>query len=62
MRAFRSETVLAKDMFWAVVAGKTLDARVFAMEALEENAKLVIVIRKLDVIGMTNVLIAQDNK
>ncbi len=42
-----------------VVAGKTLDATVYAMEELEENAKLAILTRSLDAIGMTNAQVAQ---
>ena len=42
-----------------VVAGKTLEAAVFAMEELEENAKLAILTRSLDAIGMTDAQVAQ---
>jgi ribulose-5-phosphate 4-epimerase/fuculose-1-phosphate aldolase len=42
-----------------VVAGKTLDAAVYAMEELEENAKLAILTRSLDVIGMSDAQVAQ---
>lgn len=42
-----------------VVAGKTLDATVYAMEELEENAKLAILTRSLDAIGMTDAQVAQ---
>lgn len=42
-----------------VVAGKTLDATVYAMEELEENAKLALLTRSLDAIGMTDMQIAQ---
>ena len=37
-----------------VVAGKELAATVYAMEELEENAKLAILTRSLDAIGMTD--------
>ncbi len=42
-----------------VVAGKTLDATVYAMEELEENAKLAILTRSLDAIGMSDAQVAQ---
>lgn len=42
-----------------VVAGKTLDAAVYAMEELEETAKLAILTRSLDAIGMTDAQVAQ---
>ena len=42
-----------------VVAGKTLDATVYAMEELEENAKLAILTRSLDAIGMTDAQVTQ---
>ena len=37
-----------------VVAGKTLDATVYAMEELEETAKLAILTRSLDAIGLSD--------
>ncbi len=42
-----------------VVAGKELAATVYAMEELEENAKLAILTRSLDAIGMTDAQVAQ---
>lgn len=42
-----------------VVAGKELAATVYAMEELEENAKLAILTRSLDAIGMTDAQIGQ---
>lgn len=42
-----------------VVAGKTLDAAVFAMEELEETAKLAILTRSLDAIGLTDAQVRQ---
>jgi ribulose-5-phosphate 4-epimerase/fuculose-1-phosphate aldolase len=42
-----------------VVAGKTLDATVYAMEELEENAKLAVLTRSLDAIQMTDAQVAQ---
>lgn len=42
-----------------VVAGKTLDATVYAMEELEETAKLAILTRSLDAIGMSDAQVAQ---
>lgn len=42
-----------------VVAGKELAATVYAMEELEENAKLAILTRSLDAIGMTDAQIGR---
>lgn len=42
-----------------VVAGKTLDAAVYAMEELEETAKLAILTRSLDAIGLSDAQVAQ---
>lgn len=42
-----------------VVAGKTLDAAVYAMEELEETAKLAILTRSLDAIGLTDAQVAR---
>ncbi len=42
-----------------VVAGKTLDAAVYAMEELEETAKLAILTRSLDAIGLTDAQVRQ---
>ncbi|MEM9786716.1 MAG: 3-oxo-tetronate 4-phosphate decarboxylase [Pseudomonadota bacterium] len=42
-----------------VVAGKELAATVYAMEELEENAKLAILTRSLDAIGMTDAQVQQ---
>ena len=42
-----------------VVAGKTLDATVYAMEELEETAKLAILTRSLDVVGLSDAQVAQ---
>ena len=42
-----------------VVAGKELAATVYAMEELEETAKLAILTRSLDAIGMTDAQVAQ---
>lgn len=42
-----------------VVAGKTLDATVYAMEELEETAKLAILTRSLDVIGLSDAQVSQ---
>lgn len=42
-----------------VVAGKTLEAAVFAMEELEETAKLAILTRGLDAIGLTAAQVAK---
>ncbi len=42
-----------------VVAGKTLDATVYAMEELEETAKLAILTRGLDVIGLSDAQVAK---
>jgi hypothetical protein len=42
-----------------VVAGKTLDAAVYAMEELEETAKLAILTRSFDAIGLSDAQVAQ---
>mgnify|MGYP001800755436 FL=1 len=42
-----------------VVAGKELAATVYAMEELEENAKLAILTRSLDAIGMTDAQVSR---
>lgn len=41
-----------------VVAGKTLEAAVYAMEELEETAKLAILTRSLDAIGLSDAQVA----
>jgi ribulose-5-phosphate 4-epimerase/fuculose-1-phosphate aldolase len=42
-----------------VVAGATLEAAVYAMEELEETAKLAVLTRSLDVIGLSDAQVAQ---
>lgn len=42
-----------------VVAGQSLDATVYAMEELEETAKLAILTRSLDVIGLSDTQVSQ---
>ncbi len=42
-----------------VVAGKSLEAAVYAMEELEETAKLAILTRSLDAVGLSDAQVAQ---